>query len=376
MGFYMGNKFPNGLILSPSDLLLEATSFNFYNVLPSDNPNLSFDWPTIDLTEIATKLSVPGIIEKGNEHDIDTFIFALLAHGTKPLPEGIDWVCLATRFSFLYARQLKSEGLRSLRMKAARANFFLRDLLDTFVIKDTIILNERHFSNKYVWDWLPWHEGEIIIDSCDNNAHYRNNLKQDWQSHFAGLPTQIDSLSDGLAVSSCYSNGWYKWIPGISIEQVTNNYPVVLVFNFQEDCFFLDRNGSLFWKKQSNPILSIPVNSVWRARFVDDKIFVSDWSEPGRLTIVDTAGWKISKIDTSPVILTNDLCKVNDTYYVVDKMQGRVFSYDNNFVLKDMRMSFGKKFGSLYDPITLRFHHGNLHILSWLTGSLTEVSLF
>jgi hypothetical protein len=123
-------------------------------------------------------------------------------------------------------------------------------------------------------------------------------------------------------------------------------------------------------------MLSLPVNMVWRARFVEGKVFVSDWSEPRRLTVLDTDGWQISVIDTGPVLLTNDLCKVGNTYYVIDKMQGRVFSYDRNFSPKDSRMSFGKGPGCLYDPITLRFHRGNLSILSWLTGSLTEIRLF
>lgn len=363
--------------ISPSDILLEGGAFQYYHLLPSDDLALASDWPVVDVRDIGAQLSAPSGVEQGNERDIDALVLAMLAHGGNQLPDGIDWKSLADRLSLLYARQLKADGSRILRMKAARANFFLRDLLDISVDKDEVVLGERRFSNSFVWDWLPWHDGEIIADCRGDNVHYRSGLEHDWQSLPAGLPTQMDSLPGaGVAVASCYSDGWYKWIPGVSVEAFPHDCPVVLVFDFQGDCFFLDRNGSVFRQGHLQPMLSLPVDMVWRARFVDGKVFVSDWSEPRRLTVLDTDGWQISVIDSGPVLLTNDLCKVGDTYYVIDKMQGRVFSYDRNFSPKDSRMSFGKGPGCLYDPITLRFHRGNLSVLSWLTGALTEISLF
>lgn len=362
--------------LRTADLLVERGSFQYYQLLPSDDLALEADWPTVDFRGIGASLSLPGAVEQGNESDIDALVFAMLAHGARPLPDGVDWKSLADRLSLLYARQLKSDGSRALRMKAARANFFLRDLLD-IPIGNTAVLQEHRFPGGFVWDWLSWNDGEIIADSRSENVHYRSSPERDWQSLSAGLPTQMDIVSAGsVAVTSCYSDGWYKWAPGDSVKWFPHHCPVVLAFDFQGDCFFLDRYGAVFREGCLQPLVRLPVDTVWRARLVDGKVFISDWSEPRRLTVLDTDSWQVSVIDSGPVLLTNDLCKVGETYYVIDKMQGRVFSYDENFVPKSARMSFGKGAGCLYDPITLRFHQGNLCVLSWLTGVLTEISPF
>lgn len=363
--------------LRTADFLVEGGSFQYYQLLPSDGLALEDDWPAADLVGIGTSLSLPGGVERGNESDIDALVFALLAHGAMPLPDGVDWKSLADRLSLLYANQLKSDGSRALRMKAARANFFLRDLLDISMCSTAAILHERRFPDGFVWDWLPWTGGEIIADSRNRNIHYRPGPERDWQSVSMGLPTQMDIVEGRrVAVTSCYSDGWYKWTPDDRAQFFEHHCPVVLAFDFQGDGFFLDRHGAVFREGYPQPHVRLPVDTVWRARLVDGRVFVSDWSEPGRLSVLDTDGWQISAIDSGPVLLTNDLCKVGETYYVIDKMQGRVFSYDANFVPKGERMSFGKGAGCLYDPITLRFHQGNLCVLSWLTGALTGISPF
>lgn len=367
----------SGRHLRTADFLVENGSFQYYRLLPSDDLALEADWPATDFRGIGASLSSPGGVEQGNESDIDALVFAMLAHGGRPLPDGVDWKSLADRLSLLYARQLKADGSRALRMKAARANFFLRDLLDISVDKNDAVIHERRFPDGFVWDWLPWNDGEIISDSRSENIHYRSGPGRNWQSLSAGLPTQMDIVSAGsVAVSSCYSDGWYKWIPGEGAKLVPHHCPVVLAFVFQSDSFFLDRYGAVFREGYRQPLVRLPVDTVWRARLVDGKVFVSDWSEPRRLTVLDTDGWQISVIDSGPVLLTNDLCKIGETYYVIDKMQGRVFSFDANFAPIDARMSFGKGAGCLYDPITLRLHQGNLCVLSWLTGALAEISPF
>lgn len=362
--------------LRAADLLVGGGSFEYYQLLPSDNVTLEDGWPSTDLQSIGGILSSPNVVEQANEIDIDALVMALLAHGAEPLPGNVDWKSLADRLSRLYARQLKPGGSRALRMKAARANFYLRDLLDIAAGK-AAVLDERHFPEGFVWDWLPWNDGQIIVDSREKNVHFQAGSGRAWQSASMGLPTQMDIVSAGhVAVTSCYSDGMYKWAPNQCAQFVPHRSPVVLAFDFQGDCFLLDRQGGVFREGHSKPHLCLPVDTVWRARMVDGKVFVSDWSEPCRLVVLDTDGWQTSIIDSGPVLLTNDLCKVDESYYVIDKMQGRVFSYDANFGSKGERMSFGKGAGCLYDPITLRFHQGNLCVLSWLTGALTEIGLF
>lgn len=363
--------------LRAADFLVDGGSFQYYRLLPSDDLLLEEAWPTVDLQAVGQVLSAPGAVEQGKDEDLDALTLATLAHGAVPLPDTVDWKSLADRLALLYARNLKRDGSRALRMKAARANFFLRDLLDVSFGNDAAVTQERRFPAGFVWDWMPWNAGEIIADSRRSNIHYRSGSGQDWQSFSAGLPTQMDVVSAGtVAVTSCYSNGWFRWAPGGGARLLLHHCPVVMAFAVQGDCFFIDRYGVVFREGRPDPLIRLPVDTVWRARLVDGKVFVSDWGEPRRLTVLDPDGWQISVIDSGPVLLTNDLCKVGEAYYVIDKMQGRVFSYDESFVAKDERMSFGKAVGRLYDPITLRFHDGNLHVLSWLTGALAEIRPF
>jgi len=354
----------------------EESSFSFYEYLPSDDLSLDSDWPSLDLIQVARAISILdsySVVESG----IDLLSCGLLAHGSNPLPVGFDWLFLADQLSILYMRQFGSGGSRRLKMKAARANFLLRDLIDLDVNRPEQVVGYRRFGRCYPWDWLPLDSGEILVDSAPE-FNVRFETAQGKKTGFRlGLPTQIDMLTtERLSVTSCYSNGWYQWCLGGIPSWCPHLRPVVLVFCFQGETYCLDNAGYVFLLGDELPHLRLPVASAWRARFVDGKVFVSDWSAPRRLTVLDTDGWQISVIDTAPVLLTNDLCKVGDTYYVIDKMQGRVFSYDSNFSPKDSRMSFGKGPGCLYDPIALRFHRGNLSILSWLTGALTEIRLF
>jgi len=313
----------------------------------------------------------------GSEADIDLLSCALLAHGASPLPQGVDWMLLADQLSILYMQQFHKNGSRRLKMKAARANFFIRDLIDLELDESAYVLTRRSFGECYPWDWLPFEDGEVMVDSAPElNVRFRKVCGSEFGFRL-GLPTQMDLLAERcIAISSCYSNGWYAWCLEDRPVWHMHSRPVVLAFSYEGGIHYLDNGGSLFLLGHELPLLRLPVTTAWRARLVEGRVFVSDLSEPRRLTVLDTDGWQISVIDSGPVLLANDLCKVGETYYVIDKMQGRVFSYDANFVPRGARMSFGKGAGCLYDPITVRFHRGNLCVLSWLTGALTEISPF
>ena len=363
--------------LQPDDILgATESSFGFYALLPGDEPRLCTDWPRGDLAELGGALTRSAEISADDEQAIDKLSLALLALGAGPLPDGIDWRATADALSLLYARHLKPDGVRRIRMKAARSNFYLRDRLDASIADGANIIDERRFSQPFVWDWLPLPEGELSADSSDLNVSYR---APDGKSVSVrlGLPTQIDMLGHGrCSLTSCYRAGWYAWNRPDSQEFYNHPHPVVLVFAARGELHFLDRAGCIYRVGSDEPVARIPVDAVWRARLLDARVYVSDWSEPRTLTVVNTHDWRHGKIDTGPVLITNDICQVDDRFYVIDKMQGRVFSFDEQFVPIDACMSFGKGRGRLFDPITLRVHNGNICVLSWLTGALATIRPF
>lgn len=362
--------------LQPADILDDGNgSFGYYQLLPGEGPLLCADWPRIDLPALGARLSREAF-DAIAEKDIDALSLALLALDGESLPGDIDWHGVARRLSLLYSHELKPGGERRLRMKAARANYYILDRLDAAAPDCPDLIDERRLERPFVWDWMPLPEGELVADSSELNVSYRG---RDGAAASArmGLPTQIDPIGGGrYALSSCYSDGWYEWGPPDRHTLHSHPRPVVLVFVAKDELHFLDRAGFIYQAKCGREVAHIPVEAVWRARLIDTSIYVSDWGEAEILTVVDTRDWRYERIDIKPVLVTNDICKAGDRFYVLDKMQGHVFSFDAQFKPVASRMSFGKGRGKLFDPITLRVHQGNLHALSWLTGALATIRPF
>jgi len=362
--------------LHPADLADDGRgSFGFYQVLPSDRPRLSADWPTINLRALGGRLSETDF-EDYNESDLDALSLALLASAADGLPTEIDWQRLATGLSLLYANQLRPGGQRPRRMAAARANFYLRDCLDLERSEDAGLVDERRFDRPFVWDWQPLPEGELVVDSSEKNFSFPE-TGGGAASVRLGLPTQMDSVGNKrFSISSCYSDGWYEWTMGEVPIFHTHHRPVVLAFVFDSEQFGLDRDGIVWRFGDGKEVATIDIETVWRARIIGETLYVSDWGEPGVLTVIDAHTWRSRKVSCGPALLTNDVCRLGSRYYIICKMQGRVFSFDEDMNPLDSRMSFGKGRGRLYDPITIRPHQGNLCVLSWLTGALATVKPF
>lgn len=359
-------------VLHPSDVAgAENDTFRFYNVLPSDDYELAADWPRADLCTVGRAAARSASVES-----LDALALALLALRDERLPGDLDWAALADACAEGYSRQLRPDGSRPLRMGFARANFMLRDVLDRGLGNDGDILDERRFEQGFVWDWLPLAEGEVIADSRHENIHHLG-CRRPRPSVRLGLPTQIDPLSDGrVAVGSCYSDGWHAWDTDGTPESFARARPVVLAFDHDGEILELDVDGVIRRGGDGQVLVRLPIQAVWCARRVGDMVFASDWGDAGTLALCDLRKMICHRISSRPVLLTNDICWHHDQYYVLDKMQGRVFAFDENFSFRQSRMRFGKSAGRLYDPISIRPHLDNLHVLSWITGSLVTIRPF
>lgn len=364
-------------VLHPADVTAApADSFRFYGLLPSDTYDLAADWPIADLRQMAALAQ--GQLQRRivEPQTLDHLALALLAHRLAPLPDGLDWLALADACAHGYAEQLRPEGQRSLRMRLMRLNFMLRDLLDCGCPDDAEIVTERRFEQGFVWDWLPLANGQVIADSRQQNVHHLEICAPQVPQRL-GLPTQIDALSDGrVAVESCYSDGWFAWSPNASAQFFPRQRPIVLVFEQDGERFELDADGAVRRGDEAAIRVQLPIRHVWCARRVGELVVASDWSEAGWLVVLNLQTWRAERISSGPVLLTNDICEMDGCYYLIDKMQGRVFAFDRDFSPLGARLRFGKGPGRLYDPIAIRAYQGHLHVLSWITGALATIRPF
>lgn len=365
-------------ILYPEDIIDSGyNSLDYYSVFPGGDFTLSLDWPTFDLLEVAKKLEDLEDLGNDLEGTIDQITLALLAHGEQNLSSEFEWNVLADDLSLLYISGFNTSISRQLRMKAARANYYLRYLIDIEVEPDCEIIEERHLDICNPWDFHCIEDREVFIGSGNGPNIYLNYLGQQQTSLRIEMPTQVDKLSDDrVAFGSCYHNGWYELTHGESPIYYTHDRPVVLVFVKGGEEYFLDVDGGIFSKKNRKKVLRLPVHTAWRARCVGDKVFISDYGSAESLLMLELDGWKVLLVDTVPVLLMNDLCAAPGGYYLIDKMQGRIYMFDHNFKFINSKLAFGLGYGFLSDPISIRMYNDNIHVLSWLGDRITVVRSF
>ncbi len=350
-----------------------ASSFGYYSLLPTDNFELSADWPDVNLLEIATCLiGERNIVES----QVDALTLALLLRRNEPLPTGVNWVDLADRLCVLFSSLMSIPAQRRFRMKSARANYFLRDLLDADLEVRGDVVSSRIVSTVFPWDWCSFADRDVIVDCADKNIHFKTKCEGE-VCFRAGLPTQVDRLANAFVFGSCYSNGWTTSDDlGGSLQFHDHGMPVLLVAEHGDDVYGVDAQGSLFVVNVGRSVTSVTSVSLGRARMIGGCVYLLDWARPREVVRIELDGFRKEVIDISPVIVANDICKVNDRFYLVDKLQGRIFSFDERFQFIESCMGFGKAPGRLYDPIALRVHNGNIAVLSWLTGALATIRPF
>lgn len=365
-------------VICPSDIINAAyNSLEYYSVFPGGDFSLSADWPSYNLKEIAKQLEVLGKIENRHAEIIDRLTLALLAHGAQPLPSEFEWHVLADKLALLYIGEFRNPESRQLRMKVQRANYYIRSMIDFGAEPSLEFIEERRIAVSHPWDFQYIDGGEIFIGSGDGANVHLNSDNFGKTSFRLGMPTQIAKLSDEqIAFCSLYQDGWYELIQGRSPIYYPHDRPVVLVFLKNNEEYFLDIDGGIFLKTSRQMVLRLPVQIAWRARCIGGSIFVSDLSVARSLVVLVLDGWKVSLINTSPVLLTNDLCAAPDGYYLIDKMQGRIYLFDGEFRFLKYRLAFGFGSGGLSDPIAVCMKDDNIHILSWIGDRVTIIRKF
>ena len=355
-----------------------SDSLNWYELFPGGDFDLSDDWPSHDLLRAAKRLTYIDTHSDKSEQNIDALTLALLSHGNCSLPANFEWELLAKQLSLLYIQGFKGKISRKLRMKAQRANYYLRALIDFDLDISMEIREEKCTPVKFPWDILFIDGNEVYIGSGkENNILIQSNILKQKKSFRVEMPTQLTRVQKNkIAIGSLYSCGWYEFSLGENVIHYFHHCPVILVFERKAEVYILDVRGGIYTKTSRKKIIQVDVHSAWRARYLKDKIFISDLADAKNLIQIDITDWSVRKIDISPVLLMNDLCGNPGGFYLIDKMQGRIFKYDDSFNFLGSKLGFGFRYGCISDPISVRVHEDQIYIVSWLGNKVTIMDKF
>ncbi len=365
-------------ILYPSDVIDSVLdSLEYYSRFPGGEFVLSADWPSLSLVDISKRIFDMGNVGVWSEDILDTLTLALFENGTNGLPSDVDWSGIADKLSILYIKRFKDSKSRKVRMKAQRANYYIRAMLAFGAMPSGNIVDELKIDVDHPWDFNYDNGNLIVIGSGTAENVFINPQRKDGASFRLDKPTQISKLGDGIfAFGSPYSNGWHELTFGKRPVHYQHTRPVILVFERNGEQFCVDIDGLIFSKTSRDIVSRIPVHIAWRARCINKYIFVSDLSTPQTLVKVDIDNWSCTVINTGPVLLANDLCSTQGGFYVIDKMQGHVFYFDEEFKFVSKDLSFGLGYGFISDPISICTVDSHIHILSWLGDRITIMKKF
>lgn len=283
------------------------------------------------------------------------------------------WRPLADRMAEWYAQTLRSGGSKPVRMRAQLLNFFLRDVLDAG--KPTGEVEYERLEALCPWDFLRLPDEDIWLTSDPENVIRRRRYGTEVRLR-CGLPTRMDPLPDlRIGIHSLYSDGGWL-LDGDQTLEVKHDSPIVLFFLRAGRLQFIDFRTRVFDAETGNQVAGPLLEQAHFARLIGERIFLIDCCQIGTLHEVDGGSLEISSYDIHPVLICNDLCRVGDRFYLIDKEQGSVFSFDERFRFLERRLTFGRAPGRLWDPAAIRNVEGQLQVLNWFTSSIVTLNPF
>lgn len=348
---------------------------SYYDVLPTDLDAVPHGMPNgADWAEHFESL-MGASFRAIKQRWLDELAQYLFSRRDWPFPpEQIK--ALADHISHLYIRALRtSETDVRKKMSLQRVNFFLRSILDADC-PAAPEASEVKVGCLCPWDWIEADGCEVYIASARPNVVVRYG-KAVWESQL-GLPTQIDRISDGtFSLGSHYTDGGYR-ISGRNVQFVPHQAPIVLQFAHEETEFYLDALGHLCEAGSRKVVTVAPISRVSRARRFGSQLYVISWTVPSVMYVCRLDRHQWHTVSLKDVLLPNDLLRVDDHFYVVDKQQGKIFKYDTDFRLIRTECGFGRGPGRLFDPIAIRSSPDGryLRVMNWVPCTITTVLRF
>jgi hypothetical protein len=350
----------------------EHNPLTFYSNFESPQPDCVIRANELEHRILKSIIAKTDNLTRFRLEDLETFNYALTLENYLIYKDEFNWLEIATNLSFFYANCFKLEHIaKNTRMKAQLLNYRIRSFLTVDEAPSNLVQKELSSPVDYPWDMLVDASSTIFVGS-GNKPNLRIDSKGSCRTFFAGKPTQVDKISqDTVAICSAYSDGWYELVNYCDLKYHFHNRPVVIVFNNQNELFLMDIDGRVYKNNFKTLAATIQVGIAWRARFVNNNLFISDLHRPGALLKVNPFNLRMSVINIDPVIILNDICSFGDHYFLVDKMQGHVFIFSKDFKFIGKYLDFGNRYGFLCDPISIKCVGQSVYIVSWLGDRVT-----
>lgn len=349
-------------------------ALTWYDLLPGDGIAITSIGDERSAEEIAEQML--GANDFADPRELNVLAAKLVNQNQLSGPSET-WNSLVSEMSKRMADSLNPGGDRALRMRYQRLVFCLRAILERGIEFDPAShdLTESILPGTKPWDQLRCAGGQWWISSDEQNIHFRDDrgVERHW-SH--GLPTQLDVLgSEAVAVGSLYSKGAAIFEHG-DWSYLAHDAPVVLVFEFDRRRLFLDFRGKLWTDCPRSLFLDCKVQQVHFARCFEGRVFLLNNGDFGHITIVDLEQGTTNRLAVLPVEVCNDLVMFEQAYFLIDKQQGGIFKYDLDWQFEKRILRFGRQFGEIMDPVSIRCRKGRLQVVSWLNGKVSEVDAF
>lgn len=345
---------------------------HYYNFLPSDQLRITGDVPSQTALELARQLLGREPDDALNSH-LDALSIKLI-NEFDTLPKDEVWHQLADQMAHWYAQTLRPSGSKTVRMRSQLVNFFLRDVLE-FNANDDTEVEVSTLPALCPWDFLRLDDRDIWLTSDNENVvqHYHNGLIKRSR---CGLPTRMDLLPDGrVSIHSLYSPG--SWLlEGSEETHLEHDTPIILVFNYKERYYFIDFRGYIYDMETRKRKTELLLEQIHFARLCEGRVFLIDCCRVGKIFELILEDFSLCEHDISPIIICNDLCWIEDKFYLIDKEQGSVFAFTEHFEYKEKKLHFGRGRGRLWDPAAIRSVGDEIQVLNWFTNTIISFKPF
>ena len=232
--------------------LLDQDVFKNYHLLLDKKLSINKNLIEKDISKLVEKIINFNLDDISIEIELDYLFIELIRNRNKPLSIKVDWEGVCKKCAVIYSTNFNNEKFRSLRTKAVRNIYLIREIIEK---NETVNTKEIEIekTSLFFWDFRQVSNKKIFITSNKNNFIIIKNGKM--KKYKVGLPTQIDILSDGsVSIGSTYSKGIFFYKNDDSIIFKNFSLPIITSFDYKKDFFILKKNGVLL--KNNKIILS------------------------------------------------------------------------------------------------------------------------